>query len=234
MKRSIAVLATSCLAFSSGTIAHATEYSFPTGMTVTIEKGEIPSYKVGSNVAYQIVNYLSVNFPDGDQAFVLKDEAGEALTVMKDGDRFFIDADVPLGEKVYFGPNEQNVGDPVRVMIQGPINVGHVHFARGSVTLNSDAKEALKLVAREMADHNLTSAYIVGMTDRTGSESANLLLSTKRANATSAYLKKRLEALGVSNPVIATEGMGEYLSDRKDGVEYSYDRKASIMVYPTI
>jgi outer membrane protein OmpA-like peptidoglycan-associated protein len=234
MKRSIAVLAMSCLALSSGSIAQATDYSFPTGMKVSIEKSEIPGYKVGSNVAYQIVNYFSVNFPDGDQAFVLKDEAGEELTVMKDGDRFFIDADVPLGEKVYFGPNEQNVADPVRVLVQGPINVGHVHFARGSVTLSSDAKEALKLVAREMFDHNLTSAYVVGMTDRSGSEIANLLLSTRRANATSAYLKKRLMALGVLDPVIATEGMGEYLSDRRDGIEYSYDRKASIMVYPTI
>lgn len=234
MKKSIAVIATACLTVSGGTLAGATEYPFPTGMTVTIEKSSIPSYKVGSNVAYQIVNYFKVNFPDGDQSFVLKDEGGEALTVMKDGNRFFIDADVPLGEKVYFGPNEQNVADPVRVMIEGPINVGHVHFNRGSATLSVDAKEALKLVAREMADHNLTSAYIVGMTDRSGSEMANILLSAKRADAAATYLRKRLTSLGVLDSRITTEGMGEYLSEKKDGSEYTYDRKASILVYPTI
>jgi outer membrane protein OmpA-like peptidoglycan-associated protein len=234
MRKSTAVVATACLVLTGGSIARAQDYSFPTGMTVTIERGDIPSYNLGSNLVYQIVNYFTVNFPDGDQQFVLKDEAGEALNVIKEENRYFINSNVPVGEKVYFGPNEQNVADPVRVMLEGPINVGHIHFARGSASLSANAKEAIGIVAQEMADHNLTSAYIVGMTDRSGSDSANLALSAKRASATATYLKKKLVGLGVENPRITTEAMGEYLSTKRDGISYAYDRKASIMVYPTV
>jgi outer membrane protein OmpA-like peptidoglycan-associated protein len=234
MRKSTAVVATACLVLTGGSIARAQDYSFPTGMTVTIERGDIPSYNLGSNLVYQIVNYFTVNFPDGDQQFVLKDEAGEALNVIKEENRYFINSNVPVGEKVYFGPNEQNVADPVRVMLEGPINVGHIHFARGSASLSANAKEAIGIVAQEMADHNLTSAYIVGMTDRSGSDSANLALSAKRASVTATYLKKKLVGLGVESPRITTEAMGEYLSTKRDGISYAYDRKASIMVYPTV
>lgn len=234
MRKTMAVVTTACLAIAGGSIARAADYPFPTGMTVTIEKGDVPSFDFGSNVVHQIVSYFNVNFPNGDQQFVLKDESGQALSVIKEADRYFVNADVPVGEKVYFGPNEDNVADPVRVMIEGPINVGHIHFASGSSKLNTNAKDAISFIAQEMAGHDLTSAYLVGMTDRAGSDAANLLLSAKRAKVTADFLKKELIALGIANPQITTEGMGEYLSTKRDGVSYLYDRKVSIMVYPTV
>ena len=234
MRKTMAVVATTCIAIAGGSIARAADYPFPTGMTVTIEKGDVPSYDFGSNVVHQIVSYFNVNFPNGDQQFVLKDESGEALSVIKEADRYFVNTDVPIGEKIYFGPDEDNVADPVRVMIEGPINVGHIHFASGSSKLNGNAKDAISFIAQEMAGHDLTSAYLVGMTDRAGSDSANLLLSAKRAKVTADYLKKELISLGVASPRITTEGMGEYLSTKRDGVAYTFDRKVSIMVYPTV
>ena len=85
-----------------------------------------------------------------------------------------------------------------------------------------------------MADHDLVGAYLVGTTDRTGSESANVALSAKRAAATASYLKSQLVSLGVESPMITTEGMGEYLSTKKDGNSNPYDRKVSITVYPKV
>jgi outer membrane protein OmpA-like peptidoglycan-associated protein len=222
------------LLVSGGAIARATDYPFTTGMAVTIEKGEMPTYEVGSNRVYQIVSYFTANFPNGDDQFVLTKENGEVLTVMKEGDRYYVDADVPINEKVYFGPDEQNVGEPIRVLLQGPINIGHVHFAVGSSRLSLSAKEALQIVAQEMAAHNLASAYLVGMTDRTGNASANVALSSKRASVTAAYLTAELSSLGVEDPQITTEGMGEYLSTNKDGTTNPYDRKVSILLYPKV
>ena len=234
MRKTMAVLTAGCLAIAGGSLASASDYSFPTGMQVTIEKGDVPSYDFGSNVVHQIVSYFDVNFPNGDEQFVLKDESGKALSIIKEADRYFVNADVPVGEKVYFGPNDDNVADPVRVMLQGPINVGHIHFASGSSKLNTNAKDAISFIAQEMASHNLTSAYLVGMTDRSGSDAANVVLSTKRAKLTADYLEKELLALGIKNPKITIEGMGEYLSTKKDGNSYLYDRKVSILVYPTV
>ena len=234
MRKTMAVLTAGCLAIAGGSLANATDYSFPTGMQVTIEKGDVPSYDFASNVVHQIVSYFNVNFPDGDEQFVLKDESGKSLSIIKEADRYFVNADVPVGEKVYFGPNDDNVADPVRVMLQGPINVGHIHFASGSSRLDTNAKDAISFIAQEMASHNLTSAYLVGMTDRAGSDTANVVLSSKRAKVTADFLKKELVGLGIKSPQITTEGMGEYLSTKRNGISYLYDRKVSILVYPTV
>lgn len=234
MKKRAVVTAAALLSSMTMVASQATDYAFPTGMTVTIERDAVPIYKKGSTIVYPVVNYFTVKMPNGDQAFALRNEEGEDLPIIKLGDRYFVNAHVPVGENVYFGPDPQNVADPVRVMIEGPINVGHVHFNSASTALRSEAKTALNLMAKEMADNNLTSAYLVGMTDRTGSEDANLILAAKRAKVAATYLKKRLAELGVTNPVITTEAMGEYLSDQRDGVTNTFDRKVSVLIYPTI
>jgi len=139
--------------------AQGTEYSFPTGKFVSIERDELPTYKEDSNVVYPVVNYFSVNMPNGDMSFSLRNEEGDELAVIRQE---------------------------------------------------------------------------VGVTDRSGDESSNLVLAEKRAGVAAAYLKKKLAALGVSSPVITTENMGEYLSDQKDGSVNSYDRKVSVLIFPTI
>ena len=214
--------------------AQATEYSFPIGMSVSIERDALPTYSENSNIVYPVVNYFSVNMPNGDENFALRNEDGQDLPVIKQGDKYFINSHIALGENVYFGPDVQNVADPVRVIVDGPISVGHVHFKSSSSKLSSQAKRALSLIAEEMFNSNLTSAYLVGMTDRSGGESANLVLANKRAEAAASYLKKKLAGLGVMDPVITTESMGEYLSTSKDGVVNLKDRKVSVLIYPTI
>ncbi|MEN9305472.1 MAG: OmpA family [Actinomycetota bacterium] len=232
MKKLLVAFAVSALTFQG--VANAADYSFPTAMTVTIEKDKVPAFKEGSNVVYSVVNYFTVLMPNGDQSFTLTNAAGEELPVAQEGDRYFINADVRAGEVVYFGPDTQTFSSPVRVMMNGPINLGHVHFASASAKLTVNAKKALRLMAQEMASSNLTSAYLVGSTDRAGSNDANLTLAEKRANAAASYLQKKLAALGVAKYVISSETMGEYLSDKKDGTVNLYDRKVSVLIYPTV
>lgn len=234
MKKTIMATMAAALAVGSMATVNATEYSFPTGMTVMIEKDKVPAFKSGSNIAYSVVNYFTVLMPNGDQSFALKNEAGEDLTVVKDGDRYVVEGEVPAGQVVYFGPDTQTVGSPVRVMLQGPINIGHIHFASGSTKLSSDAKQALRVIADQMSTSNLTSAYLVGSTDRAGSNDSNLTLAQRRANTAAAYLQKQLSSLGVAKSAVSTETMGEYLSVKKDGSTNPYDRKVSILIYPTV
>ncbi|MEY3148809.1 MAG: OmpA family [Actinomycetota bacterium] len=215
-------------------VVQATEYSFPTGMNVSVERDTVPSFKEDSNVVYKVNNYFNVIMPNGDAQFVLKNEEGDLLPVAKEGDRYFVGANIAVGNVIYWGPDAESAADPVRVMIQGPINIGHIHFASASAKLSTVGKKALRLMAKEMANSNLTSAYLVGMTDRAGGNDANLSLSAKRAEAAAAYLEKKLDLLGIKNAVIRTESMGEYLSSKVDGTVNEFDRKVSVLIYPTV
>ncbi len=234
MKIKITAATLAALTSLSIGVAQASDYSFPTGMSVSVERDSVPSFKEGSNVVYKVNNYFNVIMPNGDTEFVLKNEEGDLLPVSKEGDRYFVDAEIAVGNVIYWGTDAESVADPIRVMIESPINIGHIHFSTSSAKLSTAGKKALRLMAQEMADSNLTSAYLVGMTDRAGGNDANLTLSAKRAEAASAYLEKRLEALGVMNAVIRTESMGEYLSAKADGNVNEFDRKVSVLIYPTV
>jgi outer membrane protein OmpA-like peptidoglycan-associated protein len=72
------------------------------------------------------------------------------------------------------------------------------------------------------------------MTDRVGDDESNLMLSEKRVNNAAAYLEKKLEALGVTDAVITAEHMGEYMADQKNGTVNGFDRKVSVLIFPTI
>lgn len=214
--------------------AMATEYPFPTNMKVTIERGDEPIEKTNSSVVYPIINKFMVSMPNGDAQFVLERETGEVLPMVANAGDYLIQSPVTLGENVFFGTDTQTAGTPVRVMVQGPINLGHVHFSSSSAILTKEAKAVLREMANQMQISGLLGAYLVGMTDRAGSEDANLSLSLKRVNAASKYLSKKLNALGVTGAVIKTEYMGEYESASKDGVVNPFDRKVSVLVYPVI
>ena len=232
-KKAVFALAVACSGLTIFS-AQATEYSFPTGMSVSIERDSFPTYSENSNVVYPVVSYFTVDMPNGDQNFSLRTEDGEDLGVIKQGDKYFINSHIAVGENIYFGPDIQNVADPVRVLLAGPIKIGHINFNTASSKLSSQAKTALSLMAKEMADSNLTSAYLVGMADRVGGESDNLTLAGKRVEIAALYLERKLVDLGVMNPVIKTESMGEYLSNSKNGVENLNDRKVTVLIYPTV
>lgn len=210
----------------------ASEYPFPTEMKVTIERGDEPLMKSNSSVVYPVINKFTVTMPNGDAEFVLEKESGDEIPMVKDGGEYLLQAPVAVGENIFFGADSQTAGRPVRIMLQGPINLGHVHFNSGSAKLTTDGKLVITEMAQQMYNSGLLGAYLVGMTDRAGSEDANLALSLKRVNAASKYLSKKLAQLGASGAVIKTENMGEYLASSKDGVVDPFDRKVSVLIYP--
>lgn len=214
--------------------ASASEYPFPTEMTVTIERGDEPLMKSNSSVVYPIVNKFTVTMPNGDAEFVLEKESGDEIPMVKDGGEYLLQAPVAVGENIYFGPDSQTAGRPVRVLLEGPINLGHVHFNSGSSKLTVEGKLVIAEMAQQMYNSGLLGAYLVGMTDRAGSSAANLALSLKRANAASRYLSKKLLLLGATGAVIKTENMGEYLASTKKGAIDPFDRKVSVLVYPVV
>jgi outer membrane protein OmpA-like peptidoglycan-associated protein len=234
MKREVILASTLFAVPALAITANASEYPFPTEMKVTIERGVDPLLKSESSVVYPIINKFSVTMPNGDVDFVLEKESGEEIRMVKEGPDYLLQSPVAVGDNIYFGSSPQTAGRPVRVVLDGPINLGHIHFNSGSAKLSMEGKLVLREMAQQMFNSGLLSAYLVGMTDSAGSEKANLALSAKRASAASKYLSKKLSQLGVFGAVITTESMGEYLSTTKNGVIDPYERKVSVMVYPTI
>lgn len=214
--------------------AGAKDYSFPINMKVTIERGETPIMKSKSSVVFPIVNKFSVTMPNGYMDFVLETESGEEIRMVADGSEYLLQTPIALGEEVFFGVDTQTVGKPIRVLVDGPITLGHVHFASSSSRLNEEAKFILDEMAQQMYSSGLFSATLVGMTDIAGDTISNLGLSLRRANMAAKYLKSALMELGVEDPNIVVENMGEYLSSVDKKSINPYDRKVFVTVYPKV
>ena len=234
MKR-ILIIASGCILSAVAIPAIATQYPFPTGMQVSIEQGTTPVYSSKLNVVYPVVNRFSGTFPTGTppESFTLQHEDGTDISYTVDGGNYYVDHTVTPYDRVYFSEDSSTAGVPIRIMTQGPFNIGYINFGSGSSVLTAEAKVAMDQIAYQMMQSELTSAYLVGMTDRAGSDSANLALSLKRVKAAASYLSNRLADIGVPDAVITTENMGEYLSTSKDGTSNPRDRKVSFLIFPT-
>jgi outer membrane protein OmpA-like peptidoglycan-associated protein len=152
--------------------------------------------------------------------------------LVAEGDRYRIQTPVALGDEFFFAPDPATTVQPIRLMLSGPITIGHVHFTPGSAKLTDAGRIVLSEVAHQMKMSGLMGAYLVGNTDRSGSADMNLALSEKRAAKAAKYLNRALNNLGVVGANVTYESMGEYLSDSRDGVVDEFDRKVSIMIHP--
>lgn len=211
----------------------ANDYSFPVGMKVTIERGDTPEFQEKSNIVYPVVNYFSYEPAAGETetSFALFKNGGDTLTTVAIGDRFQINEPVGRDDEVSFSPDVDTAPKPIRVLVTDPIAIGHVHFAPGSAVLSSEARAALDVIAVEMIKSDLLGALLVGRTDRSGSELANLSLSDRRVAAVRKYLKRALLEQGADDFALVAEGVGEYLADTSDGAVKAKERRVSIVIY---
>ncbi len=84
-----------------------------------------------------------------------------------------------------------------------------VYFNFNSSALTPAAKTKLNALAKNLRSKKVASVRIVGFADQIGTESYNLRLSQKRANAVAAYLRgKGIKVLGKSE----VRGLGETAS----------------------
>lgn len=103
-----------------------------------------------------------------------------------------------------------------------------VFFDFDKADLTPEAKAILKRAADDIKGGNLARVSLVGHADRSGSESYNLKLSQRRADAAKAYLV----SLGVSGSGIAVSAKGESspLVPTADGVREPQNRRVEIVL----
>jgi outer membrane protein OmpA-like peptidoglycan-associated protein len=82
---------------------------------------------------------------------------------------------------------------------------GDISFDPGRADIKPNFRPVLDRFAQSLVENPATVIQIVGHTDATGDDAANLRLSRERANATRDYLASR----GVTSNRIATDGRGE-------------------------
>lgn len=99
------------------------------------------------------------------------------------------------------GAEVERVGEGIKVTL----NENTVNFDFNSATLTSTAKANLDKLITVLKNNPDTNINIYGYTDSVGSDSYNLTLSAKRADAVKAYLTSK----GVSSSRLFTQGMGE-------------------------
>ena len=89
--------------------------------------------------------------------------------------------------------------------IKGTMKENIVNFAFDSSNLTSAAKTNLDKLAKVLKNNPDTNINIYGHTDSKGSDSYNLALSERRANAVKSYLSSK----GISSSRMIATGMGE-------------------------
>lgn len=99
------------------------------------------------------------------------------------------------------GAEVERVGEGIKVTL----NENTVNFDFNSATLTSTAKANLDKLITVLKNNPDTNINIYGYTDSVGSDSYNLTLSGKRADAVKAYLTSK----GVASSRLFTQGMGE-------------------------
>lgn len=109
---------------------------------------------------------------------------------------------------------------------------GQVLFASGKSELLPSAQAKLTEVARALSEQSPDSSIVVeGHTDSQGSETFNLDLSQKRAEAVRTYLGSH----GVAPDRIRAEGLGlsRPIADNKSAEGRANNRRVEIVVQPT-
>jgi len=110
------------------------------------------------------------------------------------------------------------------------VNLPDVTFAVDSATITPAFQTALDSVAQSMIQYPNSLIDVMGHTDSTGSESYNLDLSRRRAEAVANYLVSR----GVSRARIETTGYGEQYSiaDNSTAEGRAQNRRVEIRITP--
>ncbi len=115
---------------------------------------------------------------------------------------------------------------PKTIFTDKPITIEGANFDSGSANLKSTASRQLDTVVEFAAKYNEANLTVVGYTDNLGNETANQVLSRKRAESVKAYLTGK----GVAADRIATEGKGSAnpVGDNKTAAGRAQNRRVEI------
>ena len=199
------------------------------GISATISKA--PTLEIGDGQFFQVVNKLRLGSDTEAAGMKLMNDNGEEFLLEQRNGSTYVGGEIQYSE-VYtaFWP-ESGKYMPVPVILEGPMNIGHINFANGSATLDSADKQLLSAMADEIEHTGLKAVYMVGRADSTGSYDANMAISLKRAQAAKSYLLNHLAEMGITDVVISVDYMGSATASSKQNSE---DRRVDVTIYPRL
>lgn len=213
--------------------ANAFDYSLSPGLQINSMLADEPALKAGGGEFYPITNHLIV-YGDLNLDSLKLDHNGEDLAIDTSTHMPTIQGKIKYTDNITLTGAYNGFPVPIPVVLSGPMDVGHINFGSGDVSLDNNDKAILRAVAAEVRDTGLTGIYLVGRTDSVGSVDSNFTVSYKRVMAAMAYLKSYLHEIGVTNPLITTEYMGELTAEGTDSKSYVEDRRVDVTIYPII
>lgn len=234
LKKTIAGLGTGTLVFSGAYVANAQDINggadLPVyGISASISK--VPTLELGGGQFYQVQNKLRLN-PDVDSTGVkIMNENGEEFLLEQQNGSTYVGGEIKYSEMYIAYWPESNKYEPVPVLLQGPMNIGHINFGNGSTTLDAADRQLLSAMADEIEHTGLKSVYMVGRADSSGSSESNLKLSYKRVLAAEKYLRQHLAGMGITDVIINIEYMGDMTAKSKPDSE---DRRVDVIIYPKL
>jgi OmpA-OmpF porin, OOP family len=115
---------------------------------------------------------------------------------------------------------------PKTIFTDKPITIEGANFDSGSAKLKSTASRQLDTVVEFAAKYKEANLTVVGYTDDRGNETANQVLSRKRAESVKAYLTGK----GVAADRITTDGKGSAnpVGDNKTAAGRAQNRRVEI------
>lgn len=213
--------------------ANAFDYSKSPGLQINSVLAATPSLKAGGGEFYPVTNYLKIN-GDLNLSNLELDHNGEALAIDSSTSNPMISGKIKYTDHLTLTGGYNGFPVPIPVVLDGPMNVGHINFASGETNLDNNDKTILRAIAIEIRDTGLTGIYLVGRTDSVGSVDSNFTVSYKRVIAARNYLNSYLKEIGVVDSQIIVEYMGELNATGTDSKSYGDDRRVDITIYPIL
>jgi OmpA-OmpF porin, OOP family len=135
-------------------------------------------------------------------------------------------APAPAPAVVAVVPAPEPAPAPKTIFTDKPITIEGANFDSGSANLKSTASSQLDTVVEFAAKYKEANLTVVGYTDSLGKESANQVLSRKRAESVKAYLTGK----GVAASRITTDGKGSAnpVGDNKTAAGRAQNRRVEI------
>ena len=234
LKKTVAGIGTGALVFGGVYAAQAQDMNggadLPIyGIAASISK--TPSLELGGGQFYPVLNKLRLN-PEVDTTGVklMNKDGEEFLLEVRDG-VMYVGGEIRYSEIYIANWPDANKYVPVPVVLQGPMNIGHINFGNGSITLDSADRQILSAMADEIEHTGLKAVYMVGRADSTGGYESNLEISHKRVLAAKNYLQKHLADMGITDVKINIEYMGDLTAHSKQNAE---DRRVDVTIYPNL
>lgn len=233
MKKTISAIGVAGLLISGTVAAKAQDISELTTYGIYSTLADKPSIAAGGGgLFFPIVNEVKAMGDADFQKMVLEGEKNGQIPVEAVNGKFYAEGNINYKD-VYFAKwADGALAIQLPFVELGPLEVGHINYGLGSWKLDSGDKEILDAIANEVAKSGLTGIYMVGKADPLGSDEFNLALSEKRVTNAEKYLRTALENLGVMDPVIVTEFMGEFTAEGAPNKSNLEDRRVEVMIYP--